>query len=379
MKALLTRGCTLFHYQPVKIFGHLHHLKLAPSVDPYGQRLACTSLSTSVPSIRSLSSMAKPCVLVTRSDIPTTTLEKLRQVCDVDVFEGPAMPRDQLMARVAGKSGLFCFLTDLIDAHVLDAAGSSLSVVSTMSVGYDHLDIQEMKKRNIKVGYTPDVLTDATAELTVALLLATSRHLFQTNMELRTGGWGQWSPMWMLGRGLSGSTVGIFGLGRTGQAVLQRLAGFNVAKFLYSSTTEKSLDATFPPAEFVSFERLLRESDFVLCTAALNDQTRGKFDRNAFTAMKETAVFVNTSRGGLVDQDALVWALQTGQIWAAGLDVMTPEPLPTDHVLTTLPNCTLLPHIGSAEVATRVGMAELAADNLIGGLFEDKSMPKRLC
>ncbi|KAF2353712.1 D-isomer specific 2-hydroxyacid dehydrogenase catalytic domain [Trinorchestia longiramus] len=263
---------------------------------------------------------------------------------------------------------------------MLDAAGPSLAVVSTFSVGYDHIDVEEVKKRNIKVGVTADVSTKACAELTVGLLLATTRRFFASAAQITNGGWARsaGNAQWMLGRSLAGSTVGIFGLGRIAQEVLKMLSVFDVAKFLYNSHSEKVLDATFPPAEFVSFERLLRESDFVVCTAALNDQTRGKFDRNAFTAMKETSVFINVSRGALVDQDALVWALQTGQIWAAGLDVMIPEPLPTDHVLTTLPNCTLLPHIGTAEMKTRDAMAELAADNLIGGLF-DKKMPKQLC
>ncbi|XP_018008605.1 glyoxylate reductase/hydroxypyruvate reductase-like isoform X1 [Hyalella azteca] len=326
--------CVLLRYQPLRI-----------CKTPRNLNFFKPAYSTSLPD-----SMEKPKVLITRNDVPQIAIRKLRELCDVDIYEGSyPMPRDQLLARVAGKDGLFCFLTDRINAEVLDAAGRSLRVVSTMSVGYDHLSLEEMKSRDIKVGYTPDVLTDATAELTLALLLATSRRLLQANAELNNGGWGRcvWGPVWMLGKGLSGSTVGIFGLGRTGQAVLKRLAGFNVAKFLYTSTTKKEL--------------------------------RAKFNKDAFAAMKNSAVFINTSRGGLVDQEALVWALQTGQIWAAGLDVMTPEPLPTDHILTTLPNCTLLPHIGSSEEGTRVAMAELAADNLLGGLLEDKEMPQRLC
>ncbi|XP_018022867.1 glyoxylate reductase/hydroxypyruvate reductase [Hyalella azteca] len=321
--------------------------------------------------------MEKPKVLVTRCDVPEPALKKLRDLCEVDIFEGAyPIPRDQLKARVAGKDGLFCFLTDPITPEILDAAGSSLRSISTMSVGYDHLDIEEMTKRGIKVGHTPFVSTDAVAELTVALLLATSRRLLQANAEITNGGWAQcvWGPVYMLGKGLTGSTVGIFGLGRIGQAVLKRLSGFSVAKFLYADFVEQKLDSSFPPAEFVSFERLLQESDFVICMASLTDQTRAKFNKEVFTAMKNSAVFINASRGGLVDQDALVWALQTGQIWAAGLDVMNPEPLPADHVLNTLPNCTLLPHIGSSVESARFAMAELAADNLIGGLFKDKQM-----
>lgn len=325
---------------------------------------------------------AKPSVLVTRCDIPEGALNKLRQAFDVDMYEEPQpMPRAELLARIKGKSGLLCLITDVIDKELLDTAGPSLKVVSTMSVGYDHIKMDEVKQRGIKVGFTPDVLTDATAELTVALLLATSRRFFDTNKELNNGGWLKcsWSPLWMLGRGLAGSTVGIFGLGRIGQAVLQRLAGFGVARFLYNGNSPKQLDSSLPTATFVSFESLLQESDFVICTAALNDATREKFNKQAFTLMKKTAVFVNTSRGGLVDQSALAWALETGEIWAAGLDVMTPEPLPLDDPLNKVPKLTLVPHIGSAEEATRAGMADLAAVNLIAGLTSGAEMKRQLC
>ncbi|KAA0192005.1 hypothetical protein HAZT_HAZT001562 [Hyalella azteca] len=314
--------------------------------------------------------MEKPKVLVTRCDVPEPALKKLRDLCEVDIFEGAyPIPRDQLKARVAGKDGLFCFLTDPITPEILDAADMWL-----------HTTLYVLGQ----VGHTPFVSTDAVAELTVALLLATSRRLLQANAEITNGGWAQcvWGPVYMLGKGLTGSTVGIFGLGRIGQAVLKRLSGFSVAKFLYADFVEQKLDSSFPPAEFVSFERLLQESDFVICMASLTDQTRAKFNKEVFTAMKNSAVFINASRGGLVDQDALVWALQTGQIWAAGLDVMNPEPLPADHVLNTLPNCSELNSmtvvadlsIQFSVESARFAMAELAADNLIGGLFKDKQM-----
>uniref|UniRef100_A0A2P2I0K2 Glyoxylate reductase/hydroxypyruvate reductase n=1 Tax=Hirondellea gigas TaxID=1518452 RepID=A0A2P2I0K2_9CRUS len=250
-----------------------------------------------------------------------------------------------------------------------------------MSAGFDHINMEEVKRRGIKVGFTPDVLTDATAELTVALLLSTSRRLLQASAEISNGGWQKcsWSPVWMLGPGLTGSTVGIFGLGKIGQAVMQRLSGFGVGRFIYSGNTEKKLEKHLPSAEFVSFDALLKESDFIVVTAALNDATRGKFDKKSFVNMKKTAIFINTSRGAMVDQEALVWALKEGEIRAAGLDVMMPEPLPPNHVLTTLPNCTLLPHIGSAEESTRAVMAMLSADNLIGGLTPGGTMKKQLC
>lgn len=322
-----------------------------------------------------------PKVLMTRSDIPEIAKTKLQEKFDLDIYdEKKPIPRAELLKRIVGKDAIFCMVTDKIDREFLDAAGPSLKVVSTMSVGYDHIDMNEVKKRKIMVGFTPDVLTDATAELTVALLLATTRRLFEARAELDNGGWLKcsWSPLFMLGAGVAGSTVGIFGLGRIGMGVLKRLAGFSVSKFLYTSNQPKTLEYGLPSAECVPFDQLVAESDFVICTAALNDSTKHKFNREVFSAMKKTAVFINTSRGGLVDQEDLVWALQTGEIRAAGLDVMTPEPLPAGNVLCQLKNCTLLPHIGSAEETTRQGMATLAADNIIGGLSGNE-MPRRLC
>ncbi|XP_063878982.1 glyoxylate reductase/hydroxypyruvate reductase-like isoform X1 [Scylla paramamosain] len=324
--------------------------------------------------------MSKPKVLVTRADIPQKAFTMLEEKCEVDVWKMPSpIPRDELLKRIPGKDALYCLLTEKIDKEVLDAAGPSLKVIGTMSVGYDHLSMDEIKKRNIMVGFTPGVLTDATAELTVTLLLATTRRLFEAHSELLNGGWAKcaWSPLWMTGQGLKGSTVGIFGMGRIGQGVVQRLQGFSVHKFIYSGRSPKK-EGEELGAEFVSFDELLQQSDFLLVTCALNKETQGIFDEAAFAKMKNTAVIVNTSRGGVINQEALVKALKTNQIRAAGLDVMTPEPLPPDHELTTLPNCTLIPHIGSAETSTREDMATLTATNIIAGL-EGKPLPARLC
>lgn len=268
---------------------------------------------------------------------------------------------------------MFCLLTDKIDSEVLDNA-PNLKVIGTMSVGYDHLSVDEIKKRNIKVGYTPDILTDATAELTVALLLATSRRLLEANEEARTGGWKVWSPFWMCGPGLSGATVGMVGFGRIGQEVAKRLKPFNVKRLLYHSRTTKQNDIG---AERADLDDLLRESDFVVATCALAPETRGLFNAAAFGKMKPTAVFVNTSRGGVVDQDALVEALKNKTIWAAGLDVMTPEPLPLDNELFKLKNCVVLPHIGSASIETRKEMGVLTARNIVAALKGEK-MPAEL-
>jgi glyoxylate/hydroxypyruvate reductase len=260
----------------------------------------------------------------------------------------------------------------------MDKAGKSLKVIATMSVGFDHIDIAEAKKRGIHVGFTPGVLTDATAELTVAVLLAASRRLFESHQELLSGGWerSNWGPMWMTGPGLANSTVGIFGLGRIGMGVMARLRGFNVGRFLYHDVAPRTdnVDATF-----VDFDTLLRESDFIVTMCSLTDETREIFNERAFSLMKPNAVFVNTSRGGVVKQSALIDALKTKKIFAAGLDVMTPEPLPVNHELLKLPNCVVLPHIASASWESRTEMALLTAKNILAALDGSPTLPAGVC
>lgn len=262
-------------------------------------------------------------------------------------------------------------LTDKIDNEILNKA-PNLKVIATMSVGYDHLEVEEIKKRGIKIGYTPNVLTDATAELTVALLLATSRRLLEASNEARNGGWQAWSPFWMCGPGLSGSVVGIVGFGRIGQEVAKRLKPFNVKKIIYYNRSERAEEAKQIGASRVAFDDLLKESDFVIVTCSLTPDTKNLFNEDTFNKMKRRAVFINTSRGAIVDQDALVRALQNQTIWAAGLDVMTPEPLPLDSPLFKLSNCVILPHIGSAAIETRNYMAVLTAENIIAALKGQK-------
>ncbi|XP_050799103.1 glyoxylate reductase/hydroxypyruvate reductase isoform X3 [Gopherus flavomarginatus] len=283
-------------------------------------------------------------VFVTRR-IPREGLAALSQagVCSIQQWDSDEpIPRSELLAGVAGKHGLLCLLSDRIDKEVLDAAGSNLKIISTLSAGFDHLALEEIKKRGIRVGYTPDILTDATAELSVALLLATCRRLPESVEEVKNGGWTTWKPLWMCGYGLSDSTVGIIGLGR-----------------------------------IVPLAKLAEESDFVVVTCSLTPDTKGMCNKDFFSRMKKTSVFINTSRGAVVNQEDLYQALVSGQIAAAGLDVATPEPLPTDHPLLSLKNCVILPHIGSATYATRSAMAVLSANNLLAGL-KGESMPSEL-
>lgn len=322
--------------------------------------------------------MSKPKLLLTRTpeELPSKSIEMLKPHFDMTFWNkaGP-IEQDSLLRMIVDKDALFCLLTDTVDKQVLDQA-PDLKVIGSMAVGYDHLDLTAAKSRGIKVGYTPDVLTDATAELTVALLLATSRRLFEASEQLKSGGWGSWDPLWMCGPSLKGSTVGIVGLGRIGQAVQRMLEPFGVSQFLYTGKNQLDPGLT-RAAEYSTFEDLLSRSDFVIATCALTEDTRHMFNRQAFELMKPSAVFINTSRGGVVDQEALEWALSNNQISLAGLDVMTPEPLPTNHPLINLKNCILIPHIGSATLQTRTRMATLTAENLIAGIH-GQPMPAQL-
>ncbi|MBN3281032.1 GRHPR reductase, partial [Polyodon spathula] len=259
---------------------------------------------------------------------------------DVQLWDSnEPVPKVELLRGVAGAHGLICLLSDKIDKEVLDAAGTNLKVISTFSVGFDHLAVDEIKQRGIRVGYTPEVLTDATAELTVALLLATARRLPEAVEEVKNGGWSTWKPLWLCGYGLSGSTVGVVGLGRIGLSIAKRLKPFGVTRFLYTGRQPRPESAAEIQGEYVPLDKLAEESDFVVVSCALTPETQGMCNKDFFAKMKKTAVFVNSSRGAVVNQDDLYTALTSGQIAAAGLDVTVPEPLPTDHPLLTLKNC----------------------------------------
>ncbi|XP_028263349.1 glyoxylate reductase/hydroxypyruvate reductase [Parambassis ranga] len=312
-----------------------------------------------------------PRVYVTRQ-IPPEGLKVLKESGQVQFelwdSDDVPVPRKELLQKVKGVDGLLCVLTEKIDAELLDAAGPNLKVVSTMSVGFDHLSLEELKKRGIRVGYTPDVLTDAVAELTVALLLTTSRRLIEATHEAKIGGWGTWRTLWLCGYELANSTVGILGLGRIGVAIAERLAPFKVKKFIYTDLAPRPELASIINAEYVSLDELAKQSDFLAVCCALTPETNQICNKNLFSMMKNTSIFINTSRGGVVNQEDLYEALSTGQIAGAGLDVTVPEPLPTSHPLFTLKNCVILPHIASASYSTRNAMSSLAANNLLLGL-----------
>lgn len=309
-----------------------------------------------------------PRVFVSRQ-LPEIGLRRLQQLTDCTVWPGQMPPpRGDLLAGVRGCSGIVSLLSDTIDAEVLDAAGPGLKVVSNFAVGVNNIDLAEAARRGIAVGNTPDVLTDATADIAVALLLAAARHVQTAADSVRRGEWKTWEPTGWLGCDLVGKTLGIVGMGRIGAAVARRLAGGWGMRVLYTSRSEKRL-SDLPTAHRVPLDELLGSSDFVSLHTDLSPETRGLINRDRLSLMKPTAVLVNTSRGGVIDQDALVEALAAGRLMAAGLDVTDPEPLPADHPLVNLPNCIILPHIGSATIASRNAMAEICVDNLLAGLF----------
>lgn len=311
--------------------------------------------------------MSKHRVVVTRR-IPRAGLDLVQEATDVRLWDSDEpIPRDTLLEWVQGIDGLYCLLTERVNDELLDAAGPSLKVVSTLSVGFDHVDVEACKRRNIAVGNTPGVLTDTTADLAMALLLATARRIPESIDAIHRGEWTTWKPEWMAGYDLHGSTVGIVGFGRIGTTFAKRLQGFD-CRILYHDVQPNASVAATLHAEYVEMDTLLAESDFISIHTALTPETERLFNADAFRKMKRSAILVNTSRGGTVDHEALYQALVNGEIAAAGLDVTTPEPLPLDHPLLHLPNCVVLPHIASASYATRAKMAVLAAENVIAGV-----------
>jgi glyoxylate reductase len=276
---------------------------------------------------------------------------------EAEVWPEPRpVPREELLANAREVEGLLTMLTDSVDAELMDAA-PRLRAISNYAVGVDNVDLGAATARGIPVGHTPDVLTETTADLAVALMLGIARRLVDGDRAVRAGEWRTWTPEFMLGRDLHGSTVGIVGMGRIGRAVARRVEGFGCTVLATRATP---------------LDELLERSDFVTLHAPLTPETRGLIDDGALDRMRPTAYLINTARGPMVDQDALARALHSGRIAGAALDVFDPEPLPPDHPLLDAPNLLVVPHVGSATVATREGMADMAVDNLLAALAGER-------
>jgi len=310
----------------------------------------------------------RPHVFVARA-IPEVGLELVREAAEAEIWADELPPpREVLLEKVRGVDGLLSLLTDRVDDELLNAAGSQLKVVSNFAVGYDNIDVPACTRAGVAVGNTPGVLTETTADLAFALLMSAARRLPEGHDYVRDDQWQTWGPMLLLGKDVHGATLGLVGFGRIGREMARRATGFGMRTLYYDKhradeATERDLGATYAP-----LERVLAEADFLSLHTVLSDETHHLIDAAALARMKRGAILINTSRGPVVDQDALAVALRSGQLFAAGLDVTDPEPLRADHPLVQLPNCLIVPHIASASERTRDRMAEKAARNLIAGI-----------
>ena len=277
-------------------------------------------------------------------------------------------PRDELLRSVAGCDGVLTLLTDRVDDEFLDAAGPQLKVVSNYAVGFDNVDVPACTARGIPVGNTPGVLTETTADLAFALMMAAARRLPEGDRYVRAGKWKTWGPLLLLGPDVHGATIGIVGFGRIGQAVARRAGGFGMTILYHDVQRAEASVETEHGATFLPLEELLAQADFVSLHVNLTDETRGLINAEKLGWMKSTAVLVNTSRGPVINPADLAIALRDGQIFAAALDVTDHEPIPAEDPLLSLDNCLVVPHIASASRATRGKMAEMAAANLLAGL-----------
>ena len=308
--------------------------------------------------------MARPPVLVSRK-LPQPVMDRLAGECDLTVWtETTAMPRELLLRDAAGRRGLVTLLTERVDDERLDAAGSDLVVVANYAVGFDNIDVAACSRRGVLVSNTPDVLTEATADMTWALLMAAARRVAEGDRFLRSRQPWIWGPEMLLGQDVHGRTLGVIGFGRIGRAVARRAAGFGMRVLYY--------DPVAPPAgetgaEPVGLDELVATADFVSVHVSLSPETHHLIDAARLRQMKPTAVLVNAARGPVVDERALAEALDAGEIFAAGLDVFEHEPA-VDPGLLAHPRAVVVPHLGSATVDTRLAMGMLAADNLLAAL-----------
>ena len=313
--------------------------------------------------------MEKQKVFVTRI-IRDKGLELVTENCRADIWPEELPPgRQALLERVRGVDGLLCLLTDRIDSEVMDAAGPGLKVISNHAVGFDNIDVAAATARGIPVGNTPGILTDATADMAFALMMAAGRRVVEAENFLRAGKWKTWGPSMLLGVDFAGATLGIIGFGRIGQAMAKRATGFDMQVLYYDPSASDSESGQ--PVVSTDLDTLLAESDFVSLHLPLTPETRHMVNAKFLSKMKSNAVLVNTARGGVLDQSALYETLKEKRIFAAALDVTDPEPLPLDSPLLELDNCIIVPHIASASVGSRDMMSYLSAKNLIAGLNGD--------
>ncbi|XKL60806.1 hypothetical protein PGB90_007863 [Kerria lacca] len=318
--------------------------------------------------------MTKPVVFITRNDFPCIMNELLKEKFQVKCWSEKKLTKSQFLENIKGVFGIICSPSNKIDKEILDVAGNTLKVVSTFSVGYDHINVKDVKAYGIRIGHTPDVLTESTAEYGVGLLLTISRRIIESHLSIHKNEWTTdvWTPMYMCGQGLENSVVGIVGCGRIGTSVAKKVKAFNIKRLLYYNRKEKQEVANLG-GELKPIDELIRESDFIIVTISLNEETKGIINKERINLMKSNAIFVNIARGAIVDQKALTEVLQNKKIAGAGLDVFETEPIDTNDPLLKLNNVVITAHIASATFHVRNKMAEVAAKNVIA-VLENRDM-----
>ncbi|MHC0553041.1 2-hydroxyacid dehydrogenase [Salinicoccus sp. CNSTN-B1] len=302
-------------------------------------------------------------IVITRRINPAM-VDKLKKDFEVVVWDedNTPMPRQKFLEETKDAHGVMTMLSDKVDEEMLGGA-QNLKVVANLAVGYDNIDLEAAKSHGVIITNTPDVLTETTAELAFTLMLTSARRVLEANRELMAGEWSGWSPYHMAGTDVFGKTVGIFGMGSIGAAFARRLSGFRTKIIYHNRSRSEAADEL--GAELVSFEELMAESDFILCAAPLTEETKHRFDKEAFDKMKRSAFFINIGRGAHVVEEDLAQAVRNGDIKGAALDVFENEPISDAHPFTDIPNMTLLPHIGSASVDTRNNMMNLCVNNIM--------------
>lgn len=317
----------------------------------------------------------KPYIFITRK-LPENAILKLTEQFTVNMWdkEDVPVPREILLAEAKKADALLTMLSDKIDEEVI-SAGQSLKVIANLAVGYDNIDINTATSRGIAICNTPDVLTDTTADLTFGLLMATARRLIEAAEFVKDGKWQSWSPLLLAGHDIHHKTIGIVGMGKIGETVAKRATGFDMEILYHNRSRKPEVEQTIG-AQYVSFDELVTRADFIVCLTPLTNETKNLFTADVFKQMKSSAIFINASRGPVVDEDALYDALVNGTIAGAGLDVFAKEPISADHPLLKLTNVVALPHIGSSSVETRTTMMELCVENISNVLTGDN--PKTL-
>lgn len=310
--------------------------------------------------------MKRSSVYVTRM-LPEAALELLREYCDIEVNpEDRVLERDELLAKVRGRDAVLCLLTDTIDDQVFAAAGPQCKIFANYAVGFNNIDVAAATRRGIFVSNTPDVLTEATADLAWTLLFSAARRVVEADKFLRDGKYQGWGPMLLLGQDVTGKTLGVIGTGRIGSNFAAKAKGFRM-RVLYNDIQPNPDFEAQTGGVFTDKETLLKQADFVSLHVPLLPSTQHLISTPELKLMKNTAVLINTSRGPVVDEKALAQALKTGEIWAAGLDVFENEPA-VEPALLACDNAVLLPHIASATIETRTNMGLIAARNILAAI-----------